>query len=639
MLPLAVPSGLAVRQTRTEDGFRDDLVAVRQLEIIGRLLREADGAVTATDTSREGQLVARNLYDYLGFKGKTERLWLSSLTDDAIREAFLDLRPDSLYEGLYLAGRARREADRIIGYNTSLALGMAAKRKNHSLGRVQTPVLALISRRYLENRDFNAVPYYRLELSVLKDGKELVFTCPEKYMQQQEAVAARNRIAASHVATVIQAERKETVEEPPLLYDLASLQKEANLRMGLTAGQTASVLQRLYEGGYISYPRTSCRHIREDMLERMPALLSLLKDDPCFARHAEALEGRVLSTRVADDGKVTGHHAIIITENIPDKLPLDEQNLYRMVAGRMLEAFSDDCTGEEADVCIECGGTLFESGYRRTVHAGWKSVYSETGKEEDTVFPSWEQDEVLPVTDISVRSGETSPKPLFTEASLLSEMERCGLGTSSTRAGVIELLIARRYVERQGCGLLPTPKGLEVYEAVRDKLIADPAMTARWEKDLQEIERGELDADVFIQKVEEYARQIVEELSEVRFEHPEPSRHRCPKCGMETLTLHRKVARCGDPDCAFLLFRTFNARELTDEEMLCLLEGKKTDFLPFVSRKGRPYEASLKMDENYRIEMTFRDTPVERQPLPASDPSVMQAADIPVETPCPGQLP
>lgn len=638
MLPLAVPSGLAVRQTRTEDGFRDDPVAVKQLDVIRRLLREADGAVTATDTSREGQLVARNLYDYLGFKGETERLWLSSLTDDAIRKAFLDLRPDRLYEGPYLAGWARREADRIIGYNASLALGMAAKRKNHSLGRVQTPVLALISRRYLENRDFNAVPYYRLELSVLKDGKELVFTCPEKYMQQQ-AVAARNRIAASRVATVIQAERKETVEEPPLLYDLASLQKKANLRMGLTAGQTASALQRLYEGGYISYPRTSCRHIREDMLERMPALLSLLKDDPCFARHAEALEGRKLSARTADDGKVTGHHAIIITESIPGKLPLDEQDLYRMVAGRMLEAFSGDCTKEEADVRIECGGILFEAGYRRTVHAGWKNVHNGAGKKEDTVFPFWEQDEVLPVTDISVRSEVTSPGPLFTEASLLSEMEWYGLGTPSTRACVIELLIARRYVERQGRGLLPTPKGLEVYEAVRDKLIADPEMTARWEKDLQEIERGELDADVFIQKVEEYARQIVKELSEVRFEHPEPSRHRCPKCGMETLTLHRKVARCGDPDCAFLLFRTFNARELTDEEMLCLLEGKKTDFLPFVSRKGRPYEASLKMDENYRIGMTFRDTPVERQPLPAGDPSVMQAADIPVETPRPGQLP
>lgn len=503
----------------------------------------------------------------------------------------------------------------------------------------QSYELQLVSRRYLENRDFNAVPYYRLELSVLKDGKELVFTCPEKYTQQQEAVAARNRIAASRVATVIQAERKETVEEPPLLHDLASLQKEANLRMGLTAGQTASALQSLYEGGYISYPRTSCRYIRKDMPEDMPTLLSLLKDDPCFARHAETPEGRVLSARAADDGKVTGHHAIIITENIPGKLPLDEQNLYRMVAGRMLEAFSGDCTKEEADVRIECGGILFEAGYRRTVHAGWKNVHNGTGKEEDTMFPSWGQDEVLPVTDISVRSVETCPVPLFTEASLLSEMERCGLGTPSTRAGVIELLIARRYVERQGCDLLPTPKGLEVYEAVRDKLIADPEMTARWEKDLQEIERGELDADVFIQKVGKYARQIVEELSAVRFEHPGPPRHRCPKCGMETLTLHRKVARCGDPDCAFLLFRTFNARELTDGEMLCLLEGKKTDFLPFVSRKGKPYEASLKMDENYRIEMTFRDIPVERQPLPAGDPSVMQAADIPVETPHPGQLP
>ncbi|MBE5080212.1 type IA DNA topoisomerase [Phocaeicola dorei] len=639
MLPLPLPSGLTVRQTKTEDGFRDDPVAVRQLEIIGRLLREADGAVTATDTSREGQLVARNLYGYLGFKGKTERLWLSSLTDDAIREAFLDLRPDSLYEGLYLAGRARREADRIIGYNASLALGMAAGKKNHSLGRVQTPVLALISRRYLESRDFTAVPYYRLELSVLKEGKELVFTCPEKYTRREDAAATRNRIAASRVATVIQVERKGTVEESPLLHDLASLQKEANLRTGLTAGQTASILQRLYEGGYISYPRTSCRHIREDMLEKMPALLSLLKDNPRLARHAETLEGKALSTHAADDGKVSGHHAIIITESVPGKLPLDEQIIYWMIAGRMLEAFSDDCTGEDIDVRLECGGIRFEAGYRRRVHAGWEGVYSGTGKEEDIVLPSWDPGEALPVTGISVRSVETSPEPFFTEASLLSEMERCGLGTPSTRAGVIELLIARRYVERQGCYLLPTPKGLEVYEAVRDKLIAAPEMTARWEKDLLEIERGGLDADVFIQKVEEYARQIVEELSKVRFEHPEPPRYRCPKCGMETLTLHRKVARCSDPDCAFLLFRTFNARELTDKETLCLLEGRGTDFLSFVSRKGRPYEASLKMDENYRIEMTFRDTPVERQPLSARNPSVMQAADTPVEAPCPGQFP
>lgn len=183
--------------------------------------------------------------------------------------------------------------------------------------------------------------------------------------------------------------------------------------MGLTAGQTASALQRLYEGGYISYPRTSCRYIRQDMPEDMPALLSLLKDDPCFARHAETPEGRALSARAADDGKVTGHHAIIITENIPGKLPLDEQNLYRMVAGRMLEAFSGDCTKEEADVRIECGGILFEAGYRRTVHAGWKNVHDGTGKEEDTMFPSWGQDEVLPVTDISVRSVETCPVPLL----------------------------------------------------------------------------------------------------------------------------------------------------------------------------------------------------------------------------------
>lgn len=608
MLPFtAGQSGIVVRQIRTNTGFQDDPIAVKQLEIIRRLLQKADKVITATDTSREGQLIARNLYDFLGFKGKTERLWLSSLTDKAIREAFLNLRPDGLYESLYQAGKARREADWIIGYNASLALGMAAGRKKHSLGRVQTPVLALISKRYQENRNFTPVHYFRLELSLLKDGKELVLACPEKYTQKEDAVTVRNQVVASQTATTIQVERKEVIEEPPLLYNLATLQKEANIRMGLTAGQTASILQRLYEGGYISYPRTSCRHIREDMMEDMPALLSLLKEVPRFARHAEALEGRTLSGHAADDGKVTGHHAIIITESVPSKLSLDEQNIYWLIAGRMLETFSDDCIREDVSVCLECGGIRFETEYRRMVHPGWKNVFDGAVKEENTMFPAWIQNEMLPVTDVSVRNEEALPQPLFTEASLLSEMEKCGLGTPSTRAGVIELLIARRYIERQECSLLPTPKGLEVYKIIKDKLIAAPDMTAQWEKDLQEIERGNLGADMFTKQVERYAGQIVEELSKVRFEHNEPSHHRCPKCGMETVTLYRKVARCSDPDCAFLLFRLFGGKELTDEEMLCLLEGKPTPFLHLVNKKGQPYEASLKMDENYKIERIFRD--------------------------------
>lgn len=596
-----------IRQIKTEEGFKDDPLAVKQLEIIRDLLQDADRVITATDTSREGQLIARNLYGYLGFKGKTERLWFSSLTDKAIREAFRELKPDSEYDSLYLAGKARREADWLIGYNSSLALGLVAGKRNYSLGRVQTPALALVCGRYLANRDFVGGSRYRLELSAVKDGKELIFECPDIYAGEEDAATARGRIASRQTATVMRVEKREIAERPPLLYDLSSLLKEANNRIGLTVGQTMSILQKLYEEGYISYPRTSCRYIRKDMQEGMSALLAVLKTDPRFARHAEALESKVLNFHAVDDDKAALHHAIVITENRTGSLSPDEQAVYSLIAGRMLEAFSPNRIEENRMAALECGGIRFENLCVRTMDAGWKSIYGDAGTERDTWLPALVQGEELPVTDIAIRSEKKSPLPLFTEASLLCEMEECGLGTPTTRAGIIELLVARRYVERQGCNLLPTPKGLEVYEAVKDKLIADTGMTDRWERDLRDIEQGRLDAGVFMENVREFTKRIVSELSDIKMAHPGSLRYRCPKCERETITLHRKVARCNDPDCAFLLFRLFNGRELTDGQMIRLLEGKRTSYLEFTSKRGKMYEASLKMDENYKIGMKFKD--------------------------------
>ena len=608
MLPF-VPDTLSpvIRQIKTEEGFKDDPLAVKQLEVIRKLLQDADRVITATDTSREGQLIARNLYGYLGFKGETERLWFSSLTDKAILKAFRELKPDREYDNLYLAGKARREADWIIGYNASLALALAAGKRNYSLGRVQTPVLALVCRRYLANRDSVSDSGYRLELSAVKEGKEPVFECPDIYMRQEDAMTARGRISSRRTATVTRVEKQEIAERPPLPHDLSSLLKEANNRLGLTVGQTMSVLQKLYEEGYISYPRTSCRYIRKDMLEGISAMLAALKADPRFASHAESLEGSALNLHAVDDDKAAVHHAIIITENRAGCLSPDEQAVYSLIAGRMLEAFSPDCIKENRMAVLECGGIRFETLCVRTLDAGWKSIYGDAGTERNAQLPELVQGEELPVTDITIRSGNKSPLPLFTEATLLCEMEECGLGTPATRAGIIELLVARRYVERQGCNLLPTPKGMEVYEAVKDKLIADTGMTDRWEQGLRDIEQGCLDAGVFMGNVREFTKRIVSELSDIKMAHSEPLRYRCPKCGGETVTLHRKVARCNDPDCAFLLFRLFNGWELTDGQMLRLLEGKRTSYLEFTSKRGKLYEASLKMDENYKIGMKFKD--------------------------------
>lgn len=608
---------LTVRQIRTEEGYQDDPVAVKQLAVIRGLLDRAGTVITATEMSREGELVARYLYEYLGFKGEANRLRLTALTDEAIWNSLRDLRPGSEYDNLYLAGKARREADWIIGYGASKALGIAAGKGNYSLGRVQTPVLALVCGRFLENRDYQPSVRYRLELTVIKDGKEITLSSGNDYEKEEEATAFKEKMLALRKAIVLQAAKEERNEETPLLYDLVSLQKDACAFAGLTARQTLVAARQLYEKGYLSFPRTSCRYVGREMLREMPYLLSALKQNPRFARHAETLESGPFESRSMDNSRLTGHHALLITRNTPEKLSPDEQIVYSLVAGRMLEAFSTKCVREFTAVRMECAGVIFQEEYARTIENGWKAVYDRGVNDERELPVFLISREELPIAGIEVRAVRSSPPPVFTEISLLEAMEstgtsRYGLGTPSTRADVIELLISRRYVERQGKYLLPTPKGLEVYGIVKDKRIAGADMTAEWEYAFQQIEKEELDAEEFMKEARSYARQMVSELLEIKLSHPELLHCRCPKCGGETITVYRKVARCSDPDCAFHLFRCFNGRELTDEQILRLLQGKRTSYLEFTSKRGKTYEASLKMDDNYRIELKFKDNRPDR---------------------------
>lgn len=250
------PFTLTVRRIKAANGYETDPTASKQLAVIGELLAGADEVITATDASREGELIAGYLYEYLGYKGTAQRLWISSLTHKAITEGLDRLRPGSDYENLYLAGKARREADWKVGYNASLALGIAAGRGGYSLGRVQTPALAMICRRYLENRDFIPVAHYNLCLSVIKSGKEDLFLSVDKYHSKEEAMAAGNEIRESATAVVESVKKTLETEQPPLLYDLTALQCDANNRIGFTAQHTLSIAQVLYEKGYISYPRT-----------------------------------------------------------------------------------------------------------------------------------------------------------------------------------------------------------------------------------------------------------------------------------------------------------------------------------------------------------------------------------------------
>ena len=625
MLPIIPhPFKLVVRQVKTEDGYRADPSALKQLDVIRKLLNQAGSVIICTDAAREGELIARYVLDYLGYTKETKRLWISSLTEKSIREGFNNLKSSREFDSLYRAAKARREADWVVGMNASLSLSMAAGKSNYSLGRVQTPTLAMICRRYLDNRDFVAKPYYLLQLRTTKAGEELIMTCTEKYDTPQSLDIARKKVYEEKTAKVVQVEKKEVSEEAPLLYDLTALQRSANTKLGLTAEQTLDIAQKLYEFGYISYPRTGSGYITEDIFEQVPSLIALLKQHPRFARHAENLCNRTLNHHCVNDSKMTDHHGLIITENFPQNLSLDEQNIYSMIAGRMLEAFSDKCLKETLSVQTYCNEVSFGIKGCQINVPGWRGIYNEPGeKEEESFLPEFKEGETLPVLSIDTLAGKTKPQPIFTEASLLAAMEGCGrelndekereamkdsgLGTPATRAGIIELLITRHYVERNGRSLIPTAKGLEVYGIVKEKMIANVGMTGRWECELHEIETGEVSTETFTENINSYARQITSELLAMKLDRPDLPHCRCPKCGAETITIFNKVAKCSDPDCAFLLFRTFNGRELTDNQMLLLLQGKRTGYLKFISKKGKKYEASLELDDNYKIDITFKD--------------------------------
>lgn len=561
MLPIIPdPFKLVVRQIKTEDGYKADPTALKQLEVIRKLLGQANQVISCTDAGREGELIMRYVLEYLGYHKETKRLWISSMTEKSIREGFDSLKSSKEFDNLYRAAKARRESDWVVGMNASLSLSMAAGKSNYSLGRVQTPALGMICRRYLDNRDFIAKPYYLLQLRTTKAGKELVLTCTGKYDTPEKLDVDRKKVYEETTAKVVQVEKKEVPEEAPLLYDLTALQRSANTKLGLTAEQTLNIAQKLYEGGYISYPRTGCSYITEDIFEQVPSLIGLLKQHPRFTWHAENLCNQPLNRHCVDDSKMTDHHALIITENYPQRLSLDEQNIYSMIAGRMLEAFSGKCLKETVSVQADCNGVLFGIKGSQIKVPGWRGIYNEPSeKEEGSLLPEFQEDEILPVLGIDTLVKKTKPQPIFTEASLLAAMEGCGrtlddekekeamedsgLGTPATRAGIIELLIARHYVERNGRSLIPTPKGLEVYDIVKEKMIANVSMTGGWECALHEIETGKVSTETFTQSINSYTQQITSELLALKLNHPDLPHCNCPKCGAETIIVFNKVAK------------------------------------------------------------------------------------------------
>jgi len=520
---------LSIRKIKSKDGMIEDPGVRKQLDIIKNLFEEATEIIVATDAGREGELIFRYIYYYLKCKKPFKRLWISSQTDQAIKDGFRNLKPGSDYDTLFNSAHCRSQSDWLVGMNATQALSLSSgTRSVLSLGRVQTPTLAMICLRYLENKNFVPEPFYQVSIMLDKNGQLFKAVTDEKFKTKEEAQLIVDQVLPT--GNILNVEAKPRKEPPPLLHDLSSLQQEANKKKGFTADQTLTLLQNLYESKLVTYPRTGSRYIGDDVFAGVPNLIEKLKDHPELGKQANVLSDAKLNKRSVNAKKVTDHHAILPTGETPYQLSPDKQAIYDLVAGRMLEAFHQDCIKEITKITVESGAKFFASGTVIGV-AGWRAVFNEPDEEkkeeENASLPKVQQGENLPVTEKTLLEKQTKPKPLYNEASLLKALETAGkdiddeelryamkdsgLGTPATRAAIIETLIKRDYVMREKKNLLPTQTGLAVYNVVKDYRIAQAELTGNWEKRLEEIRSG-ASVDGFQAEIRTYTTAITQEL-------------------------------------------------------------------------------------------------------------------------------
>ena len=617
------PFLLVVRQVRKDKEYVSDPAALKQLKVIHSCFDKADRIIVATDAGREGELIFRYIYQYLDCKKTFERLWISSLTDKAIREGLSNLKPGNCYDNLYHSAKARSEADWLVGINASRALSIVRK-GGYSLGRVQTPTLAMVCRRYIENRDFSSVPYWKLSVHTEKEGLSLKAVGCKDYENEALAQTALATLRSQSQLTVESVVRKVAGTPPPLLYDLTALQKDANRRHGFSADKTLSIAQSLYEKKITTYPRTGSRYISEDVFEEVPALL----------RKIGKTLSNPLNRHSVDNTKVTDHHAIIPTGETPSGLSTDEITIYQMVVNRFVEAFSPDSEEERMQVRFTDGTNNFTWKACRQISLGWKAVQkdkaTEADKKEDSdehilsSLPNLTEGEVLSLVNADITEHKTKPKPLYTEATLLSAMENagkevedaeskkamaeCGIGTPATRANIIETLILRDYIRRDKKAIIPTEKGLAVYEIVKDKKIANAEMTGSWELALAAIEAGKMPSERFAQGINSYVGTICEELLLLSSEQKSYPVYRCPKCGQQSVGIYAKVAKCRNEGCDFHIFREVCGIHLSEDNIRDLISSGRTPILKgLTSKAGKKFNARLVLGEDYTTSFEFEN--------------------------------
>lgn len=508
---------LMVKHVRTDEGWIPDISAVMQLKTVEKVLAECDTIIAATEASREGEMTFRYLYRYLGCRQPVQRLWLSSLTDEAVRKGMTNLLPVRMFDRMFLASDSRNKADWLLGMNASYALCKATGLGNHSLGRVQTPVLAAVSSRYRERENHIGTDSWPVYISMHKDGTLLKMRCTDEFSDRETALMFYNDYKYAERARITSVHRQQKEVSPPAPYNLTGLQKDASCLYGLTAGQTADIAQGLYEKKLISYPRTDGHHIAREVYDTLPAVMEKVLPWSGIRPGARLTDTMLLPEQLSGNDSLAEHPAITVTGVRPEGLGRQEMQVYTLIAGRLLEAFMPPCRVECTTVEAVCAARTFRIRTCRILDKGWHAVF-ERG---NAVLPqgfTWQElpalsaGDTLPVSACNLVRRKDLPASPFTDAELIEYMNTAGLGTPATRAGIIQTLIERKYIRYSGRYIIPTRKGLFIYETIRGTGIADAALTTGWEARLARMERGKLTQNVFLREVADLAQKVTDEI-------------------------------------------------------------------------------------------------------------------------------
>ncbi|CCY19731.1 dNA topoisomerase [Eubacterium sp. CAG:786] len=607
-----------------------------QFEILKGLMQrpDVDELICATDAGREGECVFRYVYYQAGCTKPFSRLWISSMTDEAVREGFQHLRPGSDYDALYRSGLARNKADWIVGMNAT-QLFTVKYRSLLSVGRVQTPTLAMLVEREKKIQQFAAARYYTLELNC---GK---FRAESDKIAPLDVEAAAEKCGNTAVVKSVAKEQKNA--NPPRLYDLTSLQRDANKLYGYTAQQTLDCAQKLYENKLMTYPRTDSCYITDDMESTAAEMVRLTARAFKFGADYEAQNITPDIKRLINNDKVSDHHALLPTREIArydfSRLPEDCWNVLSLVAIRLLLAVSPVNVSDTVTAVLECGGREFTARGKTTVQGGWKQLEAtikanlkglvkdddEESDEPSGVLPPLREGAEVPVKSVKQLEHKTTPPKRYTEDMLLSAMERAGsdsysddddvekkgLGTPATRAAIIETLVKRQYVERRGKQLIPTDKGIRVIDVVPEK-VKSPAMTAEWESTLQKIARGEADDQQFLREMTEFTKQLINDNACETTRENNPFRFsrlpvvgKCPNCGKNVYEFQKSYS-CEDSRgaCGFFFMKEKFGKEITPTQAKRILEkGSSIVLKGFTAQDGSTYSGKLVLvDGKVRVE-------------------------------------